>query len=184
MQLRNSLNWRLIGLRTKHSLGSMDDPRSSTYSYGVTRGTYSQSDVSDPLGMYLASIESLDYYINQLLKGMDQMTKENTLLIFIGDNGTDNDILRGYSESHGKGTLYEGGVRVPLIISGSIVSRKNATDTSMIQSLDLTSFILDYIGISNTFEDSQSFLPLLNSPGTHREYLYSESVNRKNSVYA
>jgi len=147
-------------------------------------GTYSQSDVSDPLGMYLASIESLDYYINQLIKGMDQLTKENTLFIFIGDNGTDNDILRGYSSSHGKGTLYEGGVRVPLIISGSHVSRKNATDTSMIQSLDLTSLILDYIGISNTFEDSQSFLALLNSPGIHREYLYSESVNRKNSVYA
>ena len=29
---------------------------------------------------------------------MNQITKENTLLIFIGDNGTDNDILRGYSE--------------------------------------------------------------------------------------
>ena len=28
-------------------------------------GTYSQSDVSNPLGMYLASIESLDYNINQ-----------------------------------------------------------------------------------------------------------------------
>ena len=41
---------------------------------------------------------------------MDQITKENTLLIFIGDNGTDNDILRGYSESHGKGTLCEGGL--------------------------------------------------------------------------
>ena len=54
----------------------------------------------------------------------------------------------------------------------------------MIQSLDLTSFILDYIGISNTFKDSKSFLPLLISPGTHREYLYSESVNRKNSVFA
>ena len=147
-------------------------------------GTYSQSDVSNPLGIYSASIESLDYYINQLIIGMDQLTKENTLFIFIGDNGTDNDILRGYSSSHGKGTLYEGGVRVPLIISGSHVSRKNAIDTSMIQSLDLTSLILDYIGISNTFEDSQSFLALLNSPGIHREYLYSESVNRKNSVYA
>ena len=147
-------------------------------------GTYSQSDVSDILGMYLASIESLDYYINQLISNMDQTTKENTLFIFMGDNGTDNNILRGYSALHGKGTLYEGGVRVPLIVSGPHISRKNATDASMIQSLDLPSLILDYIGISNTFEDSQSFLPLLNSSGTHREYLYSESVNPNNSVYA
>ncbi len=147
-------------------------------------GTYTQASLSDDFGKYLASIEALDYYINDLITQMDEETKANTLFIFIGDNGTENSLLRGYSDEHGKGTLYEGGVRVPMIISGPNVTRSGVVDNSMIQSLDLPGFILNYIGGEATFEDSQSFLPLLTASGSHRSYLYSESVNSNNSAYA
>ena len=71
-----------------------------------------------------------------------------------------------------------------MIISGPNVTRSCVVDNSMIQSLDLPGFILNYIGGEATFEDSQSFLPLLTASGSHRSYLYSESVNSNNSAYA
>lgn len=146
--------------------------------------TYTQADISDNYGKYLASMESLDHYINQLIVGMEDDVKANTLFIFVGDNGTDNELLRGYSEDHGKGTVYEGGVRVPLIIAGPGVGRAGAFDNSMIQSLDLPALILNYMGGAGSFGDGKSFFPLLNTTGSHREYLYTESVNTNNSVYA
>ena len=59
-------------------------------------GTYTQASLSDDFGKYLASIEALDYYINDFITQMDEETKANTLFIFIGDNGTENSLLRGY----------------------------------------------------------------------------------------
>ncbi len=90
----------------------------------------------------------------------------------------------GYSEDHGKGPVYEDGICVALIIAGPGVGRARAIDNIMIQSLDLPALILNYMGGAGSFGDGKSSLPLLNTAGSHREYLYTESVNTNNSVYA
>jgi len=148
------------------------------------QGTYSQNDLSTDLGKFKSSIESLDYYINQLFNEMDSDTKLNTLIIFLGDNGTDNSVLQGYPSRHGKGTLYEGGVRVPLIISGNEVKRIGSSDASLIQTLDIPALILNYIGGDALFADGESFIHLLSEESNHREFLFSESVNDNNEVFA
>ena len=81
-------------------------------------GTYIQTDLSGNRGKYLASIESLDYYIGDLLNSLEQDTKDNTIVIFIGVNGTPNGGARGIPYGHGKTTMYEGGVWVPFILCG------------------------------------------------------------------
>lgn len=86
---------------------------------------------------YAAMIEALDTSIGQLLDGLEQRgLSENTLIIFFSDNGgelnfTNNAPLRG-----GKGMLYEGGIRVPLIARwpGTIPSGK--TNEAVISSVD------------------------------------------------
>jgi len=67
---------------------------------------------------YAAMVEALDHEIGRLLAALDEADlTENTVVVFTSDNGghmpvTNQEILRGY-----KGTLDEGGVRVPWIVS-------------------------------------------------------------------
>ncbi len=67
---------------------------------------------------YAAMIESVDDSVGQIVKKLDELKlREQTVIIFTSDNGgllgsTSNAPLRA-----GKGSAYEGGVRVPLIIN-------------------------------------------------------------------
>lgn len=68
----------------------------------------------------LASIEVVDRSVGRVLDTLDKLgLSDNTLVVLTNDNGGEGRV--SYSEGNkpfrrGKGTLYEGGVRVPLII--------------------------------------------------------------------
>jgi len=67
--------------------------------------------------IYAAMIENLDHNVGRLCTTLDSLgITDNTIVVFYSDNGgsepvTDNFMIRG-----GKGTPYEGGIRVPLIV--------------------------------------------------------------------
>jgi arylsulfatase A len=106
---------------------------------------------------------------------------ENTVFIFTADNGglstpegadtpaTDNAPLRA-----GKGYLYEGGLRVPLIVRWPHRVEAGSVNHTPVYSADLFATALDIAGVKNTSGvDGMSLLPLLTGRGQFkRDTLY------------
>ena len=149
-----------------HSQGELPDDESSIN--------------TNPLPYYLAMVESLDHEINRLLSTLDTATLSNTIIIFLGDNGTPSQVVQSpFSNGKAKGSLYQGGVHVPMVISGIGVSRQGVTDNALITSVDLYNTFLEIAGLQpEEGLDSQSFYSLLqNSNSNHREYNYTEVLS-------
>lgn len=144
-------------------------------------GTHSQGNLtdytnaSDPLPYYLAAIESMDYQIGRLLDNIPAAAKENLIIIFVGDNGTPNQVAQSpYTSSTVKNTLYQGGINTPMFISGKGVAR-TGVDHNLINGTDLFATIAEIAGINTPqIHDSKSFKSLLTQSTTIRNFQYSE----------
>ncbi|MFT4969330.1 MAG: arylsulfatase B [Chitinophagales bacterium] len=124
---------------------------------------------------YMAAIEAMDYQIGRLLDSIPSEDRANTIIIFIGDNGTPNQVAQSpYTSSTVKNTLYQGGINVPMFISGNGVSR-TGTEDNILSGTDLFATIAEIAGVSlNEYNDSKSFKSLLSQSDTIRNYQYSE----------
>lgn len=124
---------------------------------------------------YMAAIEAMDYQIGQFLSSIPQEELQNTIIIFIGDNGTINQVAQSpYSSTKVKSTLYQGGINVPMFISGKGVSR-TGKETNLINSTDLFATISEIAGINlPQYQDSKSFKSLFTKSTVIRKYQYSE----------
>jgi arylsulfatase B len=142
-------------------------------------------DGMDPMPYYLAAIEAMDYQIGKLLEGISEEDLNNTIIIFLGDNGTPNQVAQApYTFNTVKGTLYQGGINVPLFVSGAAVSR-TGTDNSLLCSTDLFSTIAEISGVNlSEIHDSKSFKSLLTEASVHRDFQYSEMNDGTNDSWA
>ena len=113
---------------------------------------------------YLAAVEAMDTEIGRLLDSLDSAIRENTIIIYLGDNGTPTAVIDNatYQSNHAKGSLYQGGVAVPLVISGKGVTRMGVREDALVTATDLYATIGQLAGISaSEVHDSSSFIELL-----------------------
>ena len=84
-----------------------------------------------------------------------------------------------YPGNHAKGSVYEGGVAVPLIVAGAGVTRAGERESSLVSSVDLFATIANIAGTgTEEFNDSINFSGLFSEPSTsRREYSYAEVNN-------
>ena len=130
---------------------------------------------------YRAMIEAMDTEIGRLMAGLPDEDKANTIIMFMGDNGSPK---RGrdkqvFASDHVKGSLYEGGIRTPLIVGGGPIHHKARRENALVNATDIFATILDLATPSAEPTDvpsnSVSFRPLLDgSAGPQRRYNYSE----------
>ncbi|WP_166822918.1 sulfatase [Thalassoroseus pseudoceratinae] len=111
---------------------------------------------------YAAFVETLDHYVGRILNAIDETaTRDNTLVVFTSDNGghpeyTANGPLRG-----SKWNLYEGGIRVPLLVRWpNHVLARSTTDEPAI-GYDLHATFAEAAGVPPSQTDGISLLPLL-----------------------
>jgi arylsulfatase A-like enzyme len=133
-------------------------------------------DSTTPIHMK-AMAEAMDTEIGRLLQGMPPAVRANTVVVFVADNGTDKVATTApFSPAHAKGTLYEGGINVPLIVSGPGVA-SGAECGAIVNTTDLFATIAEIAGAAPvTAEDSISLVPYFSNPAlpSLRSHAYSE----------
>ncbi|WP_124981037.1 sulfatase [Nonlabens xiamenensis] len=127
------------------------------------RGKVDMTDAQHSI-TYAAMVQSMDEAVGKLLDELDRLGRtENTIIVFTSDNGgnmyngvpdrlangdqylappTSNRPLRG-----GKATIYEGGIRVPTVISYPGMTTPGTTNESLIQSTDFYPTLLQLAGL-------------------------------------
>lgn len=159
----------------------------------------STSDIQqNPRPYYLASLEALDTEMGRLLAGLSAEDQANTVVIFIGDNGTPSEVIQQpFDSDQAKTSVYEGGVRAVLVASGAGVTRKGERETALINGTDIYATILELAGYrtsgaslagaktkSTEALDSISFKnaftnKAFSTSGLARTFLYTEWVPAK-----
>ncbi|QTE23713.1 arylsulfatase [Polaribacter cellanae] len=149
------------------------------------RGYYPHQN---PRAGYAAMISYLDENVGKLIQYLkDQGIYENTLIMFSSDNGvtysggTDGEFFNssgqfGEKYGKGKGFVYEGGIRVPMIVSWPNKIKPN-TKTKLISSqYDILATLSDITGFEPPKNDGISFLPTLLGENKQKEheFLYWE----------
>jgi len=132
---------------------------------------------ANPIPYYMSAIEAMDSEIGRFLDNLSTEERANTVIIFIGDNGTPSQVAQSpYSRRNVKGTLYQGGVNVPMIVSGYGVNRVGEREDALIHTTDLYTTIANMAGVSTSeINNSKSFYQQLTfTDSEEREFVYTE----------
>jgi arylsulfatase A-like enzyme len=133
---------------------------------------------------YAAMVQSLDESVGRVLERLEQRgLADRTVVIFVSDNGgyiSDFDkvpVTSNFPLRSGKGSLYEGGIRVPLIIRWPSEQAAKGICREPVYIADLFPTLLEITGVPadpKGHVDGQSLLPLLKAPGAslNRDALY------------
>jgi len=136
------------------------------------------SHVADPLRRaYLAMLENMDSNIGRLIEQLkSDGLYENTLIIFMNDNGAatnngaDNGQLRGL-----KGSKWEGGIRVPMIMQWPAKLPKGKVVNALVSGMDILPTSMDAIqgkNIPGQAIDGLSLLSSYKAAKNGHEYLF------------
>ncbi len=109
---------------------------------------------------FMATVDALDAEIGRLLAGIPAATLARTHIIVLSDNGT---ASKAQPEERalrvGKGSLFEDGICVPLIVAGPAVTRPGRGSSALVNTTDLHSTVHVLLGADPAPEavDSVSF---------------------------
>ena len=167
-------------LRPYLALGWNDPPFTKANGYGYTPHY-------TPRAAYAAMITRMDRYIGNVLKLLDELSlAQNTIVVFTSDNGAthlkqevDYDFFESVGNLRGlKGSLYEGGIRVPLLVKwpekikgGSVSDKLSGFEDWLVTFHEL----IEAKEPLSTVHDGHSLgLDLLGKSFPQRKFLYRE----------
>jgi arylsulfatase A len=116
--------------------------------------------------IYGAMVERMDYNVGRLMEKLKELAlQKNTVVILVSDNGGLATVTSNLPLREGKGWLYEGGIRVPLIMSWPGHIKAGSTCETPTISHDLYPTITEIVLESQAGDDieGKSLLPILNN---------------------
>lgn len=153
--------------------------------YGPQATIPGYASVEKPRATHASMVSRMDHYVGEIVQKIQDLgLADNTIIIFTSDNGAhreggaDPDFFKSSAHFRGyKRDLYEGGIRIPFIISwpGTIQAEKN--DTHIAAFWDLMPTLSQLAGAEKPrYTDGLSFVPTLLKKGKQQKhpYLYWE----------
>jgi len=125
-----------------------------------------------------AQLESIDQGVGMIIKKLDELgLTERTILIFTSDNGGEDRVTTNGPLRAGKSTLYEGGIRVPLVVRFPGLTRPGSVCSQPVWAIDIPVTVLAAAGTRFPKQqpvDGLSLLAVLRDPRAplHRDALY------------
>jgi arylsulfatase A-like enzyme len=177
---------------TKEALKALEFPISRQVPFYLNMAHYAVHTpiMADPRFVqkyYDAGLDSIEAKYASLLEGMDKSLgdimdflkkkgiEKNTIIIFMSDNGgLDHHQRGGVANTHnyplrsGKGSVYEGGIREPMIVKWPGVVKPNSVNKNPVIIEDFFPSILEMATVKQTDiyqkKDGRSFVPYLKDP--------------------
>lgn len=141
--------------------------------------------VNDDRRHFAGMVAYMDALIGRLVAHLDELgLRENTLVLFLGDNGTGGGVVSrfaGRDFKGGKGQTTHRGMHVPGIANwpGRIPGGRVCDD--LVAAVDFLPTICELAGVAAPAGDGHSFAPQLRGePGTPRQWIYSWYSPRQN----
>lgn len=114
-----------------------------------------------------AQLAVIDQGVGAILEKLKELgLDKNTIVIFTSDNGGETTVTRNTPFRGGKSTLYEGGVREPLIVWAPLLFRKTGVCSSPVATYDFYPTLMELTGAApnNQSTDGRSIAGLLKNP--------------------
>ena len=129
----------------KHNLkGIADwDPTKETYYEWYENGR----KPNNPEGRahYLGQLYYLDKEIGRVVNYLEKTNQlENTIIVYVGDNGGSTQIYADNGQfAGGKYTMYDGGLRIPMLVSWKGQYLQNSVSENIVSAMDLLPTLMD-----------------------------------------
>jgi len=150
-------------------------------------GGYGYTPHFTPRAAYASMITRMDRYVGRILNLLKELElEENTIVVFTSDNGTthlkqevDYDFFESVKPLRGlKGSLYEGGIRVPLIVRWPGKVEAGSTNSFMTGLEDWLPTLLAMTGLEEKTPDDIDGISIAATLSAHRQarrpFLYRE----------
>jgi len=174
----------LVDFMAKHKTDPFYLYYSLTHVHGEIIATPdSKPGTTDYKELYADNIAYMDKLVGKLIHALDSLKlRDNTLIVFMGDNGTAGQAA-GIGRVNGKkiigkkGSMQEGGSLVPMIVNWPGVIKKPGVSNSLIDAADFVPTFAEIAGAAlptNNVLDGKSFAyQLRGGKGTAREWIFT-----------
>ncbi len=106
------------------------------------------TEASTDLEKMRAMVMAMDAELGRLMAGLPEAARDRTNVFYMTDNGTAGDFVEPpWNPSRAKGTTYDGGVRVPLIVAGPRVSTPGMETDALVHLVDLFPTVAEIAGV-------------------------------------
>ena len=126
-------------------------------------------------------VSYLDFSVGRIVKQLDRLgVRENTIILFTGDNGTDTPVVSmmdNLSVVGGKGKTTDNGTHVPLIVNWKGVVKPNERSEALVDFSDFFPTICEAAGIpmdlSLNLDGVSFYSQLLGKEGPKRKWIHT-----------